>query len=624
MRLILLILLGLAFVALAYLFGGVVPIYALPGYCLAAFAGILGFFLIRRVKIPPSQTCIIFALVFGGYLMARGLLSPVPFLAMGDILSIEAALIVYILTAFQLIDTRQRLALLCVLCGLLIVQMIVGVVQFTRGDEYMIQGGVRPAYGIRASGFYICPNHLAGFAEIVTLLCFAVVIWGRMGYGRKIIFGYFGCVGLLAVVLTGSRGGYLSTAAGGIALIALSAWLLIRSAQGLSRFVLVASIITVLSGAGVYYVFSKSEKLKERAVNIADLGNMRTLLWASAWKQHKECPIFGTGAGTFSYYGRKFRDPRVQYDPVHVHNDYIHLLAEYGWLGVGFFLVCLLAHLMHGIRAVEWVVENRLIRSSRGQSTALALLAGSLAALVALAVHSVVDFNMHIPVNAMLVAWLFGILANPGVEMGARLSRREPVFILTQTFAALLGAFLLFQLLPGAKREYYGEQLRLAWDGNDDYEVLKLAKQATPTSNAMTWYAIGEARRRIALELPLPKMQASFLSAAVEAYRQGLVHYPYDSYMLIRLGQCLDLLGKYKESAEVFAEAGRWDPNLGRYHAMLGQHFELQGKTADAKREYERARELKGGLQMVEWGLSRLEKINETPPLQPTPSPSPP
>ena len=74
-------------------------------------------------------------------------------------------------------------------------------------------------------------------------------------------------------------------------------------------------------------------------------------LWAAAIPQFELAPAFGTGAATYLYYGRMFRDPQVQNDPIRSHNDYLELLAEYGLAGVAGLLLFLGAHLWLGWKA---------------------------------------------------------------------------------------------------------------------------------------------------------------------------------------------------------------------------------------------------------------------------------
>jgi hypothetical protein len=37
-------------------------------------------------------------------------------------------------------------------------------------------------------------------------------------------------------------------------------------------------------------------------------------------------------------------------------------------------------------------------------------------ALLAIGLHSLVDFNLYIPANALAVAWLAGLAVSPGLE----------------------------------------------------------------------------------------------------------------------------------------------------------------------------------------------------------------
>ena len=69
----------------------------------------------------------------------------------------------------------------------------------------------RPNYGFRASGFYICPNHLAGLLEILALFALSVLFWGRGRVWVRIVAAYAVVICLVGLATTGSRGGYLST-----------------------------------------------------------------------------------------------------------------------------------------------------------------------------------------------------------------------------------------------------------------------------------------------------------------------------------------------------------------------------------------------------------------------------
>jgi O-antigen ligase len=109
------------------------------------------------------------------------------------------------------------------------------------------------------------------------------------------------------------------------------------------------------------------------------------------WHIFLDHPGFGTGLGTFqSVYPRY----ETLYDGKivnHAHNDYLEALAETGIAGglcCAWFLLLLV---LQGL--------NRILKPD---AAAAALQTGGLAGCVGLLVHSLVDFNLHIPSNALL------------------------------------------------------------------------------------------------------------------------------------------------------------------------------------------------------------------------------
>src|SRR5262249_16960356 len=158
--------------------------------------------------------------------------------------------------------------------------------------------------------------------------------------------GYCAAMCLAGVAITGSRGGYLSTVFGLGAFAILSLWTVLLARRGgfllMLAGLLVAAIVIV--GGGLLFM-SQTETLVRRLGQVYDPKNPRLELWRAALQQYHLQPVTGTGSGTYLYYGRQFRSFVVQNDPIYVHNDYLHLLAEYGLIGVAVFGVFLLAHL---------------------------------------------------------------------------------------------------------------------------------------------------------------------------------------------------------------------------------------------------------------------------------------
>jgi len=108
--------------------------------------------------------------------------------------------------------------------------------------------------------------------------------------------------------------------------------------------------------------------------------------------------IFGSGLGTYASVFQKYRASAPEYLVDFAHNDYLRLLAELGV--IGFVLA----------GASVLVIRRRVVRAvATGPVTANRLMAAACAAsLLALMPDSSVDFDFHIPANAMLAAWIAG------------------------------------------------------------------------------------------------------------------------------------------------------------------------------------------------------------------------
>jgi O-antigen ligase len=133
-----------------------------------------------------------------------------------------------------------------------------------------------------------------------------------------------------------------------------------------------------------------------------------------AWRIFVDHPVIGTGLGTLE---QVYPPYETLYDGKvvnHAHNDYLEALAETGGLGglccawfVGTIFIGALAFLKSG----ENTFENTFRLS--GWSACWGLL-----------VHSLVDFNLHIPSNLLLFV-LMGLLATAEIETATRSRARR-------------------------------------------------------------------------------------------------------------------------------------------------------------------------------------------------------
>ena len=126
-------------------------------------------------------------------------------------------------------------------------------------------------------------------------------------------------------------------------------------------------------------------------------------------------PVTGAGLGTlaveFPRYDTGYDGKLVD----HAHNDYAELLAELGLPGA----ICGIAFLWLLLQA-----SIRALQRTQGHFS-VAYHIAALVACAGLLLHSFVDFNLHIPSNALLFIIQAGLLASPPLTTDPVNSRKQ-------------------------------------------------------------------------------------------------------------------------------------------------------------------------------------------------------
>lgn len=575
-----------ALVAIQVLIGGTRLIFAFPSFAAIAVAGLLPLVLWRSARTEPDRACLCTVAIFFGYALARALLSPDGYIARYDITLMLAALLVYFVTATTITSSPIRMSVFVVLLVAAVVHVGVGAIQFRAGINFMpISFLQRFDYGRRASGFYICPDHLAGMLEVIGVFGLSMVCWSRWPAWSKMLIGYATAVCYLGLLLTGSRGGYVSAAASLVVFALLSTKLLRGSGSRMMRRAgLTGLIVALVALTSAIAIVRQSDFLTERTKTaVADRG-FRLQVWQAALKQTLINPVFGTGSRTYQYYGRKFRAADMQRDPIYAHNDYLQLLAEYGAVGLVAFAAFLVIHFRRGWADAARLGPKRIVLSHRLLSNAMALNIAALAALSAYVVHSIVDFNLHIPANALLLALVFGILANPGVRFESRpvaaasMSAAALIWRATTAVIAVVLAAVIYRLAPG---EYYAEHARTALRDYRLVSAIELAKTAITFDdrNPLVHYYLGRARVLAGDRQATPEAAASFYGAAVPEFERARALSPFDETYAVELGLTFDSLERFTEAEWLFDEALAMDPKSISVRAYYGAHLDRWKRT---------------------------------------------
>jgi O-antigen ligase len=260
-------------------------------------------------------------------------------------------------------------------------------------------------YGGIPFGPYVNRNHFAGFLELLLPVSLVPFISGKVRRERLIFVGILVVVPVIALVLSASRGGLIAFAA---ELIFLLLVLALRRTHGRHLIaggaVLLVALATV-SWIGVKQVLSRFSSLQGMEVTEGKRASMRS----GTWHIFLDHPVVGTGLGTLQQvyppYETLFDGKIVN----HTHNDYLETLAETGTTGAIFCAWFLGIVLLRAVRFLQ----------SSEQSFAATLHLSGFTACWGLLVHSLVDFNLHIPANLLLFS-LMCLLATTNIEEPAR------------------------------------------------------------------------------------------------------------------------------------------------------------------------------------------------------------
>ncbi|HXN63970.1 MAG TPA: O-antigen ligase family protein [Candidatus Acidoferrales bacterium] len=244
-------------------------------------------------------------------------------------------------------------------------------------------------------GPFVNRNHFAGFIELIVPMGLAFLAVRGMRRDQLPLVGLCTALPVGALILSASRGGIFSF---GAELIVLVLLLLLCGAQ--KRQLLAGLLVLGVAAALVSWLgFSQVLKRFSEVHNPEVTEARRIAMAGGAWHIFLDHAVTGTGLGTiisvFPRYDTAYDAKVVD----HVHNDHLELLAETGAVGGACWAAFLL--LLFGFGVLN-------IKRSR-DPLARAVHLAALVACAGLLVHGLMDFNLHIPSNALLFYVMAGM-----------------------------------------------------------------------------------------------------------------------------------------------------------------------------------------------------------------------
>ncbi|MHC5053408.1 MAG: O-antigen ligase family protein [Planctomycetota bacterium] len=415
----------------------------------------------------------------------------------------------------------------------------------------VVSGALLAAWGIvevarlgggRLTSTYVSPNRFAGFMALAGAAAVGLFIAEeradgglrpRDRFGLPRGWWWLAAAGLIetALVLTLSRLGIASAAAA--ALLAFAVF----GRRTRARLAAVAGMLLVLAANAVVAVgpvLGRYSVLFEAG----RIGSGRPRCWAMALPLVADFPVFGSGAGTFRHVFPMYQGPTLAGTWDYAHNDWLNVLADGGLVSVAAL----------GAAAVLFYRRIVPLGSSRDPAARGAGVAAFMA-LTAAVVHSVGDYPLRQPANALVLALVCGLAwGRAGVKRrrgasGGAASERGPgprwflpacvgaaLFLVAATVPLLVRLALAGDAAEKAGRMPVGRDEKVEREGLERrLALLERAARLDPW-DARVRYEAARTRVRLVVEDRDDPKAAEALRAAEHDLSAGRAVSPLDPY----------------------------------------------------------------------------------------------
>lgn len=269
------------------------------------------------------------------------------------------------------------------------------------------------AYHSTATGTFVNRNHFAGYLEMSLALGIGYLLASSTRYrgnwqqrlrqfievllSPKVIMRLTLAIMVIGLVMSRSRMG--NTAFFASLMITGGLALLLMKNKSRSTTILLSSLLII--DIAIVGMFFGVEKVADRLQATTVEKESRDEVSRDTFNMWLDNPILGTGAGSFKYAYPSYKSEDVTstrlYD--YAHNDYLEFLAEFG-------IIAYLALVAAVLTSLYWAIQAmRLRRNSLQQGLGFSACMG----IVAILIHSSVDFNLQIPANAFMFVFLMAI-----------------------------------------------------------------------------------------------------------------------------------------------------------------------------------------------------------------------
>lgn len=557
--------------------------------------------------ISPSTHKLYLSILASGYEATTRTISIYPWASTRELYKLLAYVGIFFLAIYHFRDRVWLNRLVKAVVTTAFFVAVIGLLQhYTVPDKIY---GFRDASYAHPFGPYVNRNHFAGYMEMAIFVAIGLLLaqWRKIrlpegrwraylshweaSISKEFLLAFSVIVMAVALALSLSRGGIASSL---VAVVFTGTMMLMRKRR--SSFTV---LVVLFSCALFYLLWLGIGPVIERLSTVRywdTLEVSRIKIWHGSLDIIRDFLSLGTGLCTFVHIYPLYQtiESRAVFD--HAHNDYLEFFSDLGLVGGVFVWGGLIWFLI-------WILKRW---SERRHPYVVGVCLGTVTGAVSLLLHSAVDFNLHIPANALLFFVLLAVgfntvlLSGEGAVMEVvsparvvRLSRRWGRLLLFLTFCVLVlfaGGVIRNYLAARAlndvrqKVNLYTRGERASWVDADTVTRLQRARDLSPHC-ALSHYFLAKAYEQMALAQRERKDRDTFLDNVAEEYKTAINLEPTYAWYHLGLGWTYLILSERDPSLQAYAKkefeiAARLAPNNPDIQSYLRQLYKSWAETS--------------------------------------------
>ncbi|WP_197046734.1 O-antigen ligase family protein [Oceanobacillus salinisoli] len=306
--------------------------------------------------------------------------------------------------------------------------------------------------------------------------------------------------------------------------------------------ILMAAVLLLLDigfEGQVYQQLPASIQERITSINESATARERIIMMEDAINMSKDSPVIGFGGDAWESVYKKYQ--QLPYQANKVHNEYLELVIDIGWLGTLLFIT------------IFGTLYYRIWKNYQPKSNPISLIAVFIASLV-ISLHSFIDFNLSYGAIWFMICWLLVM----GLTPTGQTKTATPLKLYTKlglfAFAAIImvASFFSYQFMH-AEQAY---QKAIHSNVLEEKEVL--LEEAVNRNPYQFSYmlALGD----VYIQLSEHKQTASYHPKVEEISKNVSQLEPNNSLVLYRAGVMLERIGEIEKAIPLYLDALEVDP----------------------------------------------------------------